>query len=223
MLYNLVMLSLPLFPLNTVLFPGLPLRLNIFESRYKQMIKRCLETGEKFGIVLIKHGQESMGPLAEPYLVGCSAQLVQVEPTADERYDITAIGRERFRIHSLDRTSYPYLTGVVESFPFAEKDQMLLEPVARPLREWVKKYFAALAEATNSQMDSRYIPNEPVGLAFLATYLLQIPPEEKQKILEIEFVDQMLKAVIELYRREVALIKRLSKDEGQSQGGFWLN
>lgn len=223
MLYNLAMFSLPLFPLNTVLFPGLPLRLNIFEPRYKQMVKRCLETGEKFGIVLIKHGREAMGPLAEPYLVGCSAQLVQVEPTHDERYDITAIGRERFRIHSLDRTSYPYLTGEVETFPYTSLGQPSFEFTARPLRDWVKRYFAALAEATNTQMDSRYIPNEPIGLAFLATYLLQIPPEEKQKILEIEFVDHMLEAVIELYRREVALIKRLSKDEGKSQRGFWLN
>ncbi|MCB9133859.1 MAG: LON peptidase substrate-binding domain-containing protein [Anaerolineales bacterium] len=223
MLYNPGMFSLPLFPLNTVLFPGLPLRLNIFEPRYKQMIKRCLETGEKFGIVLIKHGREALGPLAEPYLIGCTAQLVQVDPTPDERYDITAIGRERFRIHSLDRISYPYLSGEVEAFPYTGQDQTTLEITAQPLRDWVKRYFVALAEATNSQMDARYIPNEPVGLAFLATYLLQIPPSEKQEILEIEHIDQMLHAVIELYRREVALIKRLSKDEGKSQRGFWLN
>lgn len=223
MLYNLFMFSLPLFPLNTVLFPGLPLRLNIFEPRYKQLIKRCLETGEKFGIVLIKRGREALGPLAEPYLVGCSAQLIQVEPTSDERYDITAIGRERFRILSLDRTTYPYLTGVVENFPFSGQDQTTLQIASQPLRQWVKRYFDALSQATKNQMDSRYIPNDPIGLAFLATYLLQIPPAEKQEILEIEHFDQLLHGVIELYRREVALIKRLGKDEGKNQRGFWLN
>lgn len=223
MLYNPHMFSLPLFPLNTVLFPGLPLRLNIFEPRYKQMIKRCLETGEKFGIVLIKHGREALGPLAEPYLVGCTAQLVQVEPTEEERFDITAIGRERFRILSLDRTTYPYLTATVETFPFIGQDQTTLQIASQPLRNWVKRYFDALAQATNTQMDSRYIPNDPIGLGFLATYLLQIPPAEKQQILEIEHMDQLLHSVVELYRREVALVKRLGKDEGKNQRGFWLN
>ncbi|GAB4577658.1 MAG: LON peptidase substrate-binding domain-containing protein [Anaerolineales bacterium] len=217
------MFSLPLFPLNTVLFPGLPLRLNIFEPRYKQMIKRCLETGEKFGVVLIKKGREALGPLAEPYLIGCTAQLIQVETTPDERYDITAIGRERFRILSLDRVSYPYLAGMVEIYPYMGPDQTLVQSIAQPLRDWVKRYFEALSEATHSEMDARYIPNDPMGLAFLATYLLQIPPAEKQKILEIEHTDQMLEAVIELYRREVVFIKRLVKDEGKSQRGFYLN
>jgi Lon protease-like protein len=223
MLYNPVMFTLPLFPLNMVLFPGLPLRLNIFEPRYKQMIKRCLETGEKFGIVLIKRGSEALGPLAEPYLIGCTAQLVQVEPTSDERYDITAIGRERFRILSLDRTTFPYLTAMVETFPFTGQDQTILQMASQPLRYWVKRYFEALAQATHTQMDSRYIPNDPVGLAFLATYLLQVPPAEKQEILEIEHMDQLLHTVVELYRREVAFVKRLNKDEGKNQRGFWLN
>ncbi|HNB50309.1 MAG TPA: LON peptidase substrate-binding domain-containing protein [Anaerolineales bacterium] len=223
MLYNPVMFSLPLFPLNTVLFPGLPLRLNIFEPRYKQMLKRCLETGEKFGVVLIKRGREALGPLAEPFLIGCTAQLMQVDPTSDERYNITAIGRERFRILSLDRTTFPYLTGTVEIFPFSGQDATMLQIASQPLRHWVKQYFEALAQATNSQMDSQYIPSDPVGLAFLATYLLQIPPEEKQEILEVEDLDQLLHTVVELYRREVALIKRMSKDEGKSQRGFWLN
>jgi Lon protease-like protein len=223
MLYNFSMFSIPLFPLNTVLFPGLPLRLNIFEPRYKQMIKRCLETGEKFGIVLIKRGREALGPLADPFLIGCTAQLVQVDPASDERYDITAIGRERFRILSLDRTTFPYLSGTVEMFPFSEQDQTTIQSAAQPLRVWVKRYFDALAEATNTQMDSRYIPNEPMGLAFLATYLLQIPPTEKQTILEMEHTVQLLDAVVALYRREVALIKRLGRDEGKSQRGFWLN
>lgn len=223
MLYNPAMFSLPLFPLNTVLFPGLPLRLNIFEPRYKQMIKRCLETGENFGIVLIKRGRESLGPLADPFMIGCTAQLVQVQPTEDDRYDITAIGRERFRILSLDRTTFPYLMGSVEVFPFSGQDQTTLQLSAQPLRHWVKRYFEALAQATNTQMDSRYIPTDPIGLAFLATYLLQVPPNEKQEILEIEDMDQLLHSVVELYRREVSLVKRLSKDEGKSQRGFWLN
>ncbi len=217
------MLNLPLFPLNTVLFPGLPLKLNIFEPRYKQMLKRCLDTGEKFGVVLIKRGKEALGPLADPYQIGCTAQLVQVEQAPDERYDVTALGRERFRIISLDRTTYPYLSGNVEMLPFPASDPTHLQYSARQLRPWVKRYFDVLSETSNTQMDSRYLPNDPIGLAFLATYLLQIPAEEKQKVLEIEQTDQILESVKALFRREIALLRRLVQSEGKSQRGFWLN
>ena len=223
MLYNRCMSTFPLFPLNLVLFPGLPVKLNIFEPRYKQMLKRCLETGDMFGVVLIRRGRESLGPLADPFLIGCTAQLIQVEQTPDERYDITAIGRERFRITSLDRMSFPYLTGSIEMYPFSAPADTPLQDNARQLRPWVKRYFDVLSEASNAQMDSRYLPNDPMGLAFLATYLLQIPPEEKQKILEIEQAVQVIRAVTALYRREVALLKRLVQTEGKNQQGFWLN
>jgi Lon protease-like protein len=223
MLYNPRMSNLALFPLHTVLFPGLPMKLNIFEPRYKQMLKRCLETGDLFGVVLIRRGRESLGPLADPYLIGCTAQMIQVEQTPDDRYDITAIGRERFRIISLDRTSFPYLIGKVEMYPFSNPMHTSLHADARQLRPWVKQYFDVLSEASNTQMDSRYLPNDPMGLAFLATYLLQIPPEEKQKILEIAQADQVIRAVTALFRREVALLRRLVQHEGKNQRGFWLN
>ena len=217
------MFELPLFPLNTVLFPGLPLKLNIFEPRYKQMLNRCLQNSESFGVVLIQHGREALGPLAEPYRIGCTAQLVQVEQTPDERFNVTAVGRERFRIFTLDRTTYTYLTGMVEIFPFEDPDNSDIHSASRQLRPWVKRYFDVLSEASNMQMESRYLPNDPMALAFLATYLLQMPPGDKQKVLEIERADQMVALVNNLYRREVALMSAMLKQEGDSNRGFRLN
>ena len=72
-------------------------------------------------------------------------------------------------------------------------------------------------------MDSRYLPNDPIVLAFLATYLLQIPAEENQKVLEIEQANEVLQSVKALFRREIALLRRLVQSEGKSQRGFWLN
>ena len=223
MIYNPGMFELPLFPLNTVLFPGLPLKLNIFEPRYKQMLNRCLQNSESFGVVLIQHGREALGPLAEPYRIGCTAQLVQVEQTPDERFNVTAIGRERFRIFSLDRITYTYLTGMVEIFPFEDRDNPDIHSASRQLRPWVKRYFDVLSEASNMQMESRYLPNDPLALAFLAAYLLQMPPGDKQKVLEIERADQMIAFVHKLYRREVALMSAMLKQEGDSKRGFRLN
>lgn len=223
MLYNPGMFELPLFPLNTVLFPGLPLKLNIFEPRYKQMLNRCLDRSEAFGVVLIQFGREALGPLADPYLIGCTAQLVQVEQTPDERFNVTAVGRERFRILSLDRTTFPYLTGMVELFPYQEQENPALQAASQNLRPRVKKYFEVLSKASNMQMESRYLPNDPMALAFLATYLLQMPPDDKQKVLEIAQAVQMISYVNKLYVREVALMNAMLDQEGNNKRGFRAN
>ena len=92
------MLDLPLFPLNTVLFPGMPLSLHIFEDRYKRMIGECIDSGNPFGVVLIKRGQEANGPLAEPHEIGCTARIIEVEPLSEGRMNIVVLGQKRFRI-----------------------------------------------------------------------------------------------------------------------------
>ena len=86
------MFELPLFPLNTVLFPGMPLPLHIFEDRYKQMINNCLEEKEPFGVVLIRNGKEALGPLAQPHSIGCTARIVEVQKLSDGRMNITSVG-----------------------------------------------------------------------------------------------------------------------------------
>ncbi|MCH8222137.1 MAG: LON peptidase substrate-binding domain-containing protein [Chloroflexi bacterium] len=69
--------TLPIFPLNTVLFPGAPLPLRIFEPRYREMLKRCLDGDRRFGVALIKSGPEVGGP-AEPHDVGTVARIERV-------------------------------------------------------------------------------------------------------------------------------------------------
>ena len=81
------MYELPLFPLNTVLFPGMPIKLHIFEERYKLMISRCYTEGQPFGVALIKSGNE-VGRKAEPFLVGCTAVITELEPLPDGRMNI---------------------------------------------------------------------------------------------------------------------------------------
>src|SRR5205814_5524803 len=84
-----------LFPLNTVLFPGMPLPLHIFEERYKLMIGRCLEEERPFGVVLIQSGPE-VGGTAVPHRVGTTAHIAAVRRLDDGRMNLIAIGQERF-------------------------------------------------------------------------------------------------------------------------------
>ena len=90
------MYELALFPLFTVLFPGMPLHLHIFEPRYRLMIQRCLEANQPFGVVLIRKGEEAMGPLAEPYITGCTARIARTERLRDGSMNLTVLGEERF-------------------------------------------------------------------------------------------------------------------------------
>src|SRR5437588_780370 len=77
---------LPLFPLNAVLFPHMPLPLHVFEPRYRQMIADCLEEGHSFGVVAIREGSET-GPTT-PYDVGTLAKIVHIDRLEDGRMNL---------------------------------------------------------------------------------------------------------------------------------------
>jgi Lon protease-like protein len=87
--------ELPLFPLSTVLFPGGPLRLRIFEPRYLDMVRRCLKESRAFGVVLILEGAEA-GEAASVAATGTSARLVDFDTLPDGLLGIVCLGEQRF-------------------------------------------------------------------------------------------------------------------------------
>ena len=91
-------MQVALFPLNTVLFPGGPLPLRVFEPRYLDMISRCMKEDAPFGVLLIRDGHEA-GP-ATTHHVGTLARVTDWYQGSDGLLGITAIGTERFRLHS---------------------------------------------------------------------------------------------------------------------------
>ena len=89
--------SLPLFPLHTVLFPGGPLSLRIFETRYLDMVRRCLKEQGTFGVVLILEGAEA-GAVATVADIGTSARLVDFDTLPDGLLGVVCVGERRFRV-----------------------------------------------------------------------------------------------------------------------------
>jgi Lon protease-like protein len=89
--------TLPLFPLNTVLFPGGPLSLRIFEPRYLDMVRRCLKEVSSFGVVLILAGAEA-GEISAVADIGTSARLVDFDTLPDGLLGVTCVGERRFRL-----------------------------------------------------------------------------------------------------------------------------
>ena len=96
--------ELPLFPLQTVLFPGGRLPLRIFETRYMDMAKACLRDGSPFGVCLIREGGE-VGEPALPEAVGCVARIAQWDMPQLGVLLVLALGERRFRI--LERRVQP--------------------------------------------------------------------------------------------------------------------
>lgn len=217
------MLELPLFPLDTVLFPGTPIQLHIFEERYKRMIGICLSTRQPFGVVMIRRGVEALGPLAEPCAIGCSAQIIQVQRLEEGRMNILAVGLERFRILSTDVHAQPYLVAYVEPYPLVNSDPAGLKTALAQLREWVHRYINALTEANAGQVDIEQMPNETQEFIYAAAALLQISPSDKQELLSRESAAELLQGVTTLYKREVALAKNIFSPGPAFQGVFSPN
>lgn len=96
--------ELPLFPLNTVLFPGGPLPLRIFEPRYVDMVRECMREGAPFGVVLIRVGQEA-GAVASAADVGTSARIIDFNQLPDGLLGIMCSGDQRYRVE--DRRVQP--------------------------------------------------------------------------------------------------------------------
>lgn len=215
--------ELPLFPLNTVLFPGMPLPLHIFEERYKRMVRRCLARKQPFGVALIRQGVEAYGLLAEPHEVGCTARVVEMQPLDDGRLNIITLGENRIRILTT-RVENGYLVGQVEMFPLVETNPSHMNSSARRLLPWVRKYMQILSEASESDLDPQNLPDDPLVLAYLAAVLLQISPEQKQPLLASPSAVDLLDLMESIYRREVPLLQALiDQDRRQDPSPFSAN
>lgn len=200
------MFKQPLLPLNTVLFPGMPVQLHVFEHRYKQMIKDCLESEQVFGIVLIKEGREAFGPLAETYDIGCTARILEVQLLKDDHLNVQVKGQDRYKILSISQEQ-PYLIANVEPYPLSKSDEGDLKPLCVQLHLLVDKYMHLLADATEVNIDSLLFPDDPVSLAYVAAVILRVPPIIKQDLLTIQYTRDLLEELSVIYKREIPLLR----------------
>jgi len=206
------MMKLPLFPLQTVLFPGMPIHLHIFEKRYRLMIQRCLQKDLTFGVVLLRKSSETVIS-DETYSIGCTAKIVDIETLKDGRFYLTALGESRFRIQSI-ATFTPYMMGTIEEI-YTDYDQSHLLVSETPiLRRQIRTYLELLSAVDGYQYElkeistgSLHLPDEPVFLLHLAASLLQLPAAEKQGLLSIDNLFQLNTKIQRVYRREIGILK----------------
>ena len=170
---------IPLFPLNIVLFPGGPLPLRIFETRYVDMVGRCMREGATFGVVLIREGAE-VGP-AETFDVGTLADIVDFHQLSDGLLGLSCVGRQRFRIRSRSRQA--------DGLNLAEVDRLQPESaVPVPVRhsrlaELLKNVLPQLGEVYEG-IEMR--PDDAAWVGYRLAEILPIPLADKQSILELD-------------------------------------
>ena len=218
---------LPVFPLGTVLFPGLVLPLHIFEERYRTLVRELVASPDdgphEFGVVTLRRGfevqaqslveGESGSAADEPpvtldqlYEVGCTAELRQVTELPDGRFDIVTVGRRRFRVMGVDATPAPYLNAEVEWLPDDEAADQTADLLAPRVLAAFRAYLDLLRPDSES-LDQ--VPDDPTVLSHLVAATAQLTTDERQLLLAAPDTATRLRTELKLLHREAGLLARV--------------
>lgn len=224
--------SLPLFPLNTVLYPGLVVPLTVFEERYRRLVADLVALPEdqprRFGVVAIKDGREvapvrendqPAGPLdglgtikGDPldalYPVGCVADIASVREQPSGRYEVLITGTERFRLIGAPDATGPYLTGEIQ--PLEEQPGEGAGALAGGVEQAFRAYQKRLAGAREASVaGEQELPADPQVLSYLVAAAAVLPTSVKQELLACPDTAQRLALELDLLRRETAVLSWL--------------
>src|ERR1700753_3137106 len=203
---------LPLFPLGTVLFPGMLLPLHIFEDRYKELIQDLLEGPEprRFGVIAIKKGRETgVEGVSSLYEVGCTATLRETEGNDDGGYEIVAVGTQRFRLDAVDE-SRAYLQGEVEFLAEDEGDSAAAGRAAHLVAGAFQAYLDVLTAQGLAQVNVPEVPEEPVLLSYLVAASMIIDLPDRQALLAEPDSISRLTAERAMLVRETTMLQTLT-------------
>ena len=200
--------ELPLFPLGTVLYPGLVLPLHVFEERYRLMVRELLEAGGhrgSFGVVTIRAGHEvGADSVSALYDVGCTADIRQVTPYDDGRYDLLGTGGRRFRLRSVG-TARPYLVGDVEWLDEEVGDDA---PVIAAAAVHAFRGYQQLVAGQDAG-GVQELPRDPVVLSYLIAATVVLDVADKHRLLAASDAAKRLRLACGLLRRETELLRTL--------------
>lgn len=208
---------LPLFPLRTVLVPGLVLPLTVFEPRYVALVQHLLTLPEEeraFGVVALRLGHDAgtRHRAVDLHAVGCTAVVRDVsEPDGpgDGRYELLTSGAVRFRLDGVDEDAgTPYLTGLVSTVPErAGADDDVLRDLASTVAAGWSGYRTRLGIATTGV--SGGVPDDPAVLSYLVMAGMVLDLPERQRLLEVPDTATRLREERALLAREQVLISEL--------------
>jgi Lon protease-like protein len=191
--------SVPIFPLNTVLFPGAVLPLKIFEVRYMDMAKSCLKSGRPFGVCLIREGEE-VGAPAVPEPVGCLAHIGDCDVEDLGILKVRAEGQERFRIVSSEVTRQGLIVGEIEKL--SPEPEAAGCPGLAQCSDFLRKAILGIGEERFAQP---YLFEDATWVGFRLAEILPLRNDVKQKLLELTDATLRL-AVLHRFLRQQKLL-----------------
>ena len=179
-----------LFPLHAVLFPGGPLPLRIFETRYTDMVRRCMRTQQPFGVVMIQEGEEA-GVVATTATVGCTARIVDFHTLHDGLLGISCVGERKFRVLRVWRADDGLNMGEVEWLPV--EPELPVPADCERLATTLRRALEELAEHYEN-VERKFDDAAWIG-ARLAE-LLPIELADKQALLELDDPIERLRSLL---------------------------
>jgi Lon protease-like protein len=204
--------TLPLFPLGTVLYPGLLLPLHIFEQRYRQLIRDLLDGPEPrcFGVIAIRRGRETgVDGISSLHEIGCTATVRQIQEHDDGRFDLVTVGTQRFQLAGLDH-SKPYLQGEVDLLAEDTGDEPAAGLAAQAVHGAFRAYLDALAGRGVTQAAVPELPGEPAALSYLVAASMIMDLRDKQALLAEPDALHRLIAERALLSRETMMLRSLT-------------
>jgi Lon protease-like protein len=204
--------TLPLFPLGTVLYPGLLLPLNIFEERYRELVRDLLDGPEprRFGVIAIRTGRETgVDGISALYQIGCTATVREVAEQDDGRYHLVTVGTQRFRLASLDN-SRPYLQGEVDLLEEEVGDEASAGLAVHAVQRGFHGYVEALASRESVEVTVPELPDEPLLLSYLVAASMILDLSVRQDLLAEPDAERRLGAERALLARETTMLRSLT-------------
>lgn len=200
--------ELPLFPLQTVLFPGMPLPLHIFEPRYKLMIGQCIRDSQPFGVILIAQGSEVGSAPTTIQRIGTTAYITGARQLDNGEMDIATVGEKRFLIERT-HTRNPYLTGLVRDFPVEGTEDPANPVLAAQIGAMLTRYIKILATVGEWDVNLDDLPDDPLRVAYITAMVLQMPMKDKQQLLNVPGLPALLRLERRILQREAQILKTL--------------
>jgi hypothetical protein len=203
---------LPLFPLGSVLFPGMLLPLHIFEDRYKELMRDLLDGPEprQFGVIAIKKGRETgVEGVSSLFEVGCTATVREAEQNDQGGYEVVTVGTQRFRLEAVDE-SRSYLQGDVDFLPEDAGDSAAAGRAAHLVAQAFQGYLDVLTARGLAQVNVPELPEEPALLSYLVAASMIIDLPDRQSLLAEPDPLSRLIAERALLVRETTMLETLT-------------
>ncbi len=202
---------IPVLPLNTVLFPGMVLPLEVRNPGERQVINLCLDSDMPFGVVLGRPAP--LGFEALPHQIGTAAYITNYEPLDEHHVKVRAVGSERFMVTHFYRQG-EIMTAAVIPYPIQETEDPRVRTLAAQLRPLVQTYLDALETLFGQPLTTEEIPENALALACFTAVVLQVPNALKQALLSIATLPEMLLAEQRLIHRELFLVYHMRDMRG---------